>query len=775
MARTMKSTHLSERWRCCRSFVGAAVVAALASSLALVAGAQTVWTAGTGDWGTAANWSAGLPSSTKDAVIANGGTATLSANGSAQTLTVGQTAAGTLTINAGTLSLSASAYIGTSSGNGTATVAGGELAIAGDLLLGYFRNGSLTGSGGTVTVGGSSYIGYSSNSTALLTSGGWTTAGDLYVGVDAGLGGSGTLTISDGMATAGNVYAASDLAASGTINLNGGILAATAVSERTGSGGGRINFNGGTLRARSNTSTFISGFEAGDIQLGAGGGTIDSNGFNIGFANIFQGTGALTKTGSGTLTISGAQAYTGATNVNGGTLHVAASNNLAASSALNVNSGGTLTAPNLQIGAAGAGTETFTVAGGTVSITSESYIGHTYGGNATLSSGNWTTGGALYIGVGGGTGTLTITGGNLATGASVIAGAGLDTGTGTATISAGTWNSTGSLTVGYSGVGQLTVSGGTVTAGNVRLSNDASGAGTLNLNGGLLATGALVRGNGSGQFTFDGGTLRATGNNADYTTGFSTGDLQVSRGGATIDTQAFAITMSAPLAGSGALTKTGAGALTLSGNSSFSGTSSVSAGTLKVTGAIGSSAVTVANGATLSGNGTVGTLTLQSGATVAPGNSPGTLTAGNTTFSPGSTYVWELNSVSGTAGNVVGWDLLSVNGGLTITATSATPFKIDVTSLTVANLAGNVANFNAASSYSFVIASATSGITGFSADKFDLRTTSFSNAFSGPWSVTSDGFNLSLNYNVAAIPEPSTYVLLALGIVGLFWVRRRNR
>ncbi|MBA3848660.1 MAG: hypothetical protein C0502_01535 [Opitutus sp.] len=746
----------------------------LAAALAPRAGAQTVWTGTTGNWGTAGNWSAGVPGAATDAVIANSGTATLTANGSAQNLTVGQAAAGALTITSGTLSLSGAAFIGTSTGDGTVTVSGGTLATAGDLITGYFRAGTVTASGGTLSISGTSYVGYGSTSTATVSGGSWTTAGDLYVGIDAGLGGAGTLTISGGTVSAGNVYAAVDLAASGTINLNGGVLAAAAVVESSGSGGGRLNFNGGTLRATGTNAAFVSGFESGDIQLASGGGTIDSNGFNIGIANVIQGAGALTKSGTGTLTLSGASTYTGATNVNAGTLNLANGNNVVSSSLLTVNTGGTLTAPNLRIGAAGAGTEALAVSGGAVTITGESYIGHTYAGSATLSGGTWSTGGALYVGVGGGTGALSITGGSLSTGASAIAGAGLDTGTGSATISGGAWNSTGSLTVGYSGTGQLTVDGGTVTAGNVRLSKDPSGAGTLNLNAGVVATGALVRGNGTAQFNFNGGTLRATANNADFTTGFSAGDFQIARGGATLDTQSYTVVMSAAMQGMGGLVKSGAGTLTLSGASTYSGATNVAAGTLRVTGSIADSAVSVASGATLAGNGTVGDLTILSGGIIAPGNSPGTLSAGDTTFAGGGRYVWEINSVAGTAGASTGWDLLNISGTLNVTATSGNRFQLDLASLTAGNAAGNVPDFTPASFYSFVFASASDGITGFSADKFDILTDNFSNSFTETWSVTSDGFNLSLNYGLAPVPEPSTYALLfgltALG--GALWRRR---
>ena len=66
-------------------------------------------------------------------------------------------------------------------------------------------------------------------------------------------------------------------------------------------------------------------------------------------------------------------------------------------------------------------------------------------------------------------------------------------------------------------------------------------------------------------------------------------------------------------------------------------------GSLIVDGSIAASSLTtVTNGATLSGNGTVGTTLVNTGATFAPGPSgaPGTMTvAGNLAFQPGSMYV----------------------------------------------------------------------------------------------------------------------------------------
>mgnify|MGYP000443884902 CR=1 FL=1 len=106
-------------------------------------------------------------------------------------------------------------------------------------------------------------------------------------------------------------------------------------------------------------------------------------------------------------------------------------------------------------------------------------------------------------------------------------------------------------------------------------------------------------------------------------------------------------------------------------------------------------------------------------------------------------------------------------GSLNITATNASPFAINLTSLTAGNAAGNVINFNSASNYSYTIATASGGISGFGTDKFTLNTSGFSNALDGgTWSLAQSGNNLNLNYTASAIPEPSTYAAI-LGAAAL--------
>ena len=107
-------------------------------------------------------------------------------------------------------------------------------------------------------------------------------------------------------------------------------------------------------------------------------------------------------------------------------------------------------------------------------------------------------------------------------------------------------------------------------------------------------------------------------------------------GGGTIDTQATADTISGVISGAGVLTKVGGGTLTLTGANTYSGGTMVAGGMLVVDGSL-NSAVAVQTSATLAGVGMInGLVTVQSGGTLAPGQSPGTLTLGGLVLAAGS-------------------------------------------------------------------------------------------------------------------------------------------
>ncbi|MDR2215582.1 MAG: autotransporter-associated beta strand repeat-containing protein, partial [Nevskiaceae bacterium] len=83
-----------------------------------------------------------------------------------------------------------------------------------------------------------------------------------------------------------------------------------------------LTLDAGTLRYGAADAALST--DDGSILLAAGGGAIDTNGFDIISENLFQGDGALTKIGAGTLRLDAANTYTGGTNVLGGTLQVTA-------------------------------------------------------------------------------------------------------------------------------------------------------------------------------------------------------------------------------------------------------------------------------------------------------------------------------------------------------------------------------------------------------------------------------------------------------------------
>ena len=187
------------------------------------------------------------------------------------------------------------------------------------------------------------------------------------------------------------------------------------------------------------------------------------------------------------------------------------------------------------------------------------------------------------------------------------------------------------------------------------------------------------------------------------------------------------------------------------------GISILASGTFDVTQLAGG--YVVPGGQSLAGAGLVsGSVTMSAGATLSPGSNLGTMTiTQGVTLGEGGNYNWQITSGSGIAGS--SWDLLSVGGGLSIASTATSPFKINLWSLsaTSPDVSGSAANFDASANYTWTIATAAGGISGFAADKFLVNTSAtngtpgFANAFgNGTFSLAQSGNSLNLVFTAGA-------------------------
>ena len=217
------------------------------------------------------------------------------------------------------------------------------------------------------------------------------------------------------------------------------------------------------------------------------------------------------------------------------------------------------------------------------------------------------------------------------------------------------------------------------------------------------------------------------------------------------------------ISGAGTLTKSGTGILTLSGNSTHT---IINGGTVNVTGSH-AGAVVVNSDGTLLGTGNItGGMTLNSGASLNPGASVGILNAGSSLWNGGATYNFEINNAVGSAGTA--WDLVNITGGLSLGASSGNPFAI--------NIFGDLLDFDSATGYSWTIASASGGITGFDASAFNIITDNFANSLDGgTFVVQLLNSDQDLVLSFVPVPEPSTIALGVMGGLALIGTAFRRR
>jgi len=128
------------------------------------------------------------------------------------------------------------------------------------------------------------------------------------------------------------------------------------------------------------------------------------------------------------------------------------------------------------------------------------------------------------------------------------------------------------------------------------------------------------------------------------------------------------VAVNAGLAGTAGLEKLGDGTLVLAAANTYSGPTLVSAGVLRVNGQVGADGITVAAGY-LEGAGVIGgPVVVQSGATLYPSNSLGTLSLSNMlTLQAGSTTLIEVNAATSGHDTIQGMSGATYGGTLVVT------------------------------------------------------------------------------------------------------------
>jgi autotransporter-associated beta strand protein len=477
--------------------------------------------------------------------------------------------------------------------------------------------------------------------------------------------GSGGMTIGNA-STAATVTLSGANTYTGNTTLNNGQLN---INNNSAIGSGTLKINGGTIDNTSghavalstnnpqNWNADINFTGSNDLNLGGGAVTMSASRTVTvgGTATLTVGGGisgnalGITKQGTGTLALGGSNTYTGTTIIDAGNVTIAGgttgvlgadvqiSPNSGDAGSLTVNAGATLNANRVIIGGSSSnGTPTGNTAsvvqnGGTINSAQWFTVGSGNNTAPTTVAGSYTMHGGTLNVIGqqmevgnfsGTTGTVTIDGTaaiNIENSNFIALGANGGAAGGTFTQNGGTvtFYSDNGTTVGGNGILWLGRSGGLAS----------TSAFTYTLHAGTLTVPSIQHATGNGVLNLDGGTLKAAGDNTAFVQGLSAANVQA--GGAHIDDNGHSVTIAQPLIhdpalGStpdGGVVKSGTGVVTLSGTSTYTGGTTIHAGTLRLAAPV---TPTLAGNYTFDG----GDVTNHGSAA----NADGTVTGGGVTF-----------------------------------------------------------------------------------------------------------------------------------------------